>query len=76
MAISLTSDGLSLNYPTSVQNSGLTTPVGCVVIFYGGYEGYPLSGTWAKVGKGIDGWEVSYGSDIGMKDRFFAIRVA
>ena len=48
MAISLTSDGLRLNYPTSAQNSAGSHPVGCVVVFKPSSV-FTLNGTWVTI---------------------------
>ena len=50
MAISLTGDGLSLNYLTSAQSSSVNVPVGCVVGFKESSSILNLNGTWVTIG--------------------------
>ena len=47
MAISLTSDGLNLNYPTSTVSTYESFPRGCAVIFQGTRYETTSAGTWA-----------------------------
>lgn len=51
MAISLTGDGLKLDYPTSIQTSGGKYPYGCAVV-YETLSSISLNGTWAIMTNG------------------------
>ena len=81
MAISLTSDGLNLNYPTSVQEGQNLPdfPIGCVVVFHGsGHETW-TSGTWLKIQGNamMDTIDFSIGSALfGKGDDGIGIRIA
>ena len=49
MAISLTSDGLNLNYPTSTVSTYEAFPLGCAVVFEGTRYETNSAGTWAQL---------------------------
>lgn len=64
MAISLTTDGLRLNYRTTVQTSASGTyPIGTVIVT--GSEGFLLPGTWIQIRGTYGGTETLAGSGIG-----------
>ena len=64
MAISLTKDGLRLDYRTTVQTSSSGTyPIGTVIVTGG--EGLSLPGTWIQIRGTYGGTETYAGSGVG-----------